>query len=60
VIFMVGARGEDWHVRYPVSELAARHGAGAAQELTSPRGAYTDYEPSRRERPSYWGKLPWA
>ena len=60
VIFMVGARGEDWQVRYSVSELAARHGAGAAQELTSPREAYTDFEPSRRERPSYWGKLPWA
>jgi uncharacterized cupin superfamily protein len=60
VIFMVGARGEDWHVRYPVSELAARHGAGAAQEATSPREAYTDFEPSRRERPSYWDRLPWA
>jgi mannose-6-phosphate isomerase-like protein (cupin superfamily) len=60
VIFMVGARGEDWQVRYPVSELAAGYGAGAAQELTSPREAYTDFEPSRRERPSYWGKLPWA
>jgi uncharacterized cupin superfamily protein len=60
VIFMVGARGEDWHVRYPVSALAARYGAGAAQELTSPREAYTDFEPSRRERPSYWDRLPWA
>jgi uncharacterized cupin superfamily protein len=60
VIFMVGARGEDWHVRYPVSELAARFGASAAQEATSPREAYTDFEPSRRERPSYWARLPWA
>jgi uncharacterized cupin superfamily protein len=60
VIFMVGARGEDWHVRYPVSELAARFGASAAQEMTSPREAYADFEPSRRERPSYWDRLPWA
>ena len=60
VIFMVGARGEDWHVRYPVSELAARFGASAAQEVSSPREAYTDFEPSRRERPSYWDRLPWA
>jgi uncharacterized cupin superfamily protein len=60
VIFMVGARGEDWHVRYPVSELAARYGASAAQEATSPREAYTDFEPSRRKRPSYWDRLPWA
>lgn len=60
VIFMVGARGEDWQVRYPVSELAARYGASAAQEATSPREAYTDFEPSRRKRPSYWDRLPWA
>jgi uncharacterized cupin superfamily protein len=60
VIFMCGARGEDWKVRYPVSELAARHGASADRELTSPREAYTDFEPSRRERPSYWDRLPWA
>jgi uncharacterized cupin superfamily protein len=60
VIFMVGARGEDWHVRYPVSALAARYGAGATHEATSPREAYTDFEPSRRERPSYWDRLPWS
>jgi uncharacterized cupin superfamily protein len=59
-ILMVGARPEDWRVRYPVSELAARYGAGAEEETSSPDDAYTDFEPSRRGRPSYWGRLPWA
>jgi len=60
VLFMVGARGGEWHVTYLVSELALRHGAGAEQELSSPRDAYVDFEPSRRARPSYWHRLPWA
>ncbi len=59
-ILMVGARPEDWRVRYPVSELASRYGAGAKEEASDPRDAYTDFEPSRRERPSYWARLPWA
>jgi uncharacterized cupin superfamily protein len=59
-ILMVGARPENWQVRYPVSELASRYGAGAKAEASNPRDAYTDFEPSRRERPSYWGRLPWA
>jgi hypothetical protein len=61
VIFMVGARGEDWHVRFPVSEPAARYGASVEREATSPHEAYAGrFEPSRRERPSFWGRLPWA
>jgi uncharacterized cupin superfamily protein len=61
VIFMVGARPEGWRVHYPVSELAARYGAGAEKELSDPREAYVGvFEPSRRERPSYWNRLPWA
>ena len=60
VIFMAGARGDEWHVTYLVSELALRHGAGAERELNSPRAAYVDFEPSRRSRPSYWDRLPWA
>jgi uncharacterized cupin superfamily protein len=61
-ILMVGARGEDWHVRYPVSELAGRYGASAEEETDDPRQAYTGsgFEPSRRARPSYWDRLPWA
>ena len=60
VIFMVGARGDDWNVVYPVSEVAARHGASAPEELTSPDEAYAAFEPSRRARPSFWARLPWA
>jgi uncharacterized cupin superfamily protein len=59
-ILMTGARGEDWNVHYPVSELAARHGAGADEETSDPQQAYARFEPSRRARPSYWARLPWA
>ncbi|MDQ3381882.1 MAG: cupin domain-containing protein [Actinomycetota bacterium] len=60
VILMAGARSEDWHVLYPVSELAARYGASAKDETSDPQQAYAGFEPSRRERPSYWDRLPWA
>ena len=62
VIFMVGARSKDWNVVYPVSELAAQYGASAAEETTDPGEAYTaaGFAHSRRERPSYWARLPWA
>jgi uncharacterized cupin superfamily protein len=60
VILMAGARGDGWSVRYPVSELAARHGASAATETSDPDQAYAGFEPSRRGRPGYWDRLPWA
>jgi uncharacterized cupin superfamily protein len=62
VILMAGARAEPWTVLYPVSELAARYGASATEETSDPQQAYTQarFEPSRRERPSYWDRLPWA
>jgi uncharacterized cupin superfamily protein len=60
VLFMVGSRTGEWTVRYPVSEVAARHGASAARETSNPDEAYADFEPSRRERPSYWDRMPWA
>jgi uncharacterized cupin superfamily protein len=61
VIFMAGSREGEWSVRYPVSELAARYGASAERETADPREAYVGtFEPSRRERPSYWNRLPWA
>ena len=60
VILMVGARSGDWRVRYPVSELAARYGASAEQETSSPDEVYVGFELSRRQRPSYWDRLPWA
>jgi len=61
-ILMVGSRSGDWQVLYPVSELAARYSASAEEETSDPRQAYTQaqFEPSRRERPSYWNRLPWA
>jgi uncharacterized cupin superfamily protein len=62
VIFMIGARGEDWTVRFPRSELAQRFGAGVHEETADPAEAYTTagFAHSRRERPSYWDALPWA
>ena len=61
VIVMAGARSEDEQLLYPVSELAARYGASVEEETSDPSQAYTGrFEPSRRERPSYWDSLPWA
>jgi uncharacterized cupin superfamily protein len=60
VILMAGTRSKDWRVLYPVSELAASYGASADEETSDPRQAYGRFEPSRRARPSYWDRLPWA
>jgi uncharacterized cupin superfamily protein len=60
VVLMAGGRSDNWQVRYPVSELAARYGASAKEETSDPSQAYVGFEPSRRERPSYWDLLPWA
>jgi uncharacterized cupin superfamily protein len=61
VLLMAGARSADESIRYPVSELAARHGASVHEETTDADAAYVGrFEPSRRERPAYWGDLPWA
>ena len=60
VILMAGSRSNDWRVTYPVSELAARYGASAKEETSDPGQAYVGFEPSRRERPSYWDRLPWS
>ena len=57
---MTGARGGDWAVTYPVSDLAERHGAGATTETNDPDEAYAGFERSRRERQSSWSQLPWA
>jgi uncharacterized cupin superfamily protein len=59
VILMVGSRsGPEGH--YPVSELAARHGASVAEETSDWRQAYATVERFRRERPPSWARLPWA
>jgi uncharacterized cupin superfamily protein len=61
VILMAGSRTEPWEVRYVVSDVASRHDAGVQEETSDPRQAYVGrFEPSRRERPSYWDRLPWS
>jgi uncharacterized cupin superfamily protein len=42
-ILMVGARGDDQGVHYPVSEAAARHGASAERETSDPAEAYAPW-----------------
>jgi uncharacterized cupin superfamily protein len=59
-ILMVGARSEDLQGRYPVSEVAARYGASAAEETSDLMQAYAGFEWFRRKRPAYWDQLPWA
>jgi uncharacterized cupin superfamily protein len=59
-ILMAGARTEETQVLYPVSELAARYGASVEQETSDLKQAYVGFEWFRRERPSYWDRLPWA
>jgi uncharacterized cupin superfamily protein len=60
VVLMVGARTPDEVLRYPVSELAARHGASAEEETSDPAEAYARFERPSRARPGYWDRLPWA
>ena len=40
LILMVGARGDEVPIRYPVSELANRHGASVERETSDPEAAY--------------------
>jgi uncharacterized cupin superfamily protein len=42
-ILMIGARSEDEQLHYPVSEVAAKHGASAAKETPNPDEAYADW-----------------
>jgi uncharacterized cupin superfamily protein len=60
VILMAGARLGDPQVHYPVSELAARHGASVDAETSDWRQAYATAEPAQRRRPPYLHRLPWA
>src|SRR5690349_11005958 len=59
VIVMAGSRSSP-DARYPVSELAARHGASVAEDTSDWRRAYATLERFRRERPRTWDRLPWA
>lgn len=60
ILLAVGARHEPEHLRYPASELAARYGASADAETTSPEEAYARFDPPQPGRPDYWNELPWA
>ncbi|MGL6277947.1 MAG: cupin domain-containing protein [Gaiella sp.] len=53
-ILMSGARPSDNDIHYPVSELAARHGASVATPTDQPREAYADWPgPSVPRRPAW-------
>jgi uncharacterized cupin superfamily protein len=56
VLLGVGARRKGRGIRYPVSEIAMKHGSGVEQETTEPRKAYERFaedKPTRaRELPS--------
>jgi uncharacterized cupin superfamily protein len=41
-ILMVGARGEDNEIHYPVTDLAVKHGAAAPEATDNPREAYRE------------------
>jgi uncharacterized cupin superfamily protein len=43
VVLMIGSRGEQESLVYPVSELAARYGASVAAETSDPDEAYADW-----------------
>jgi uncharacterized cupin superfamily protein len=58
-IFMTGARASDKRIDYPRSELAARHGAGADRETSSPSEAYAAHPHWRLGRPDH-GEPPWG
>lgn len=53
-ILMLGARSDDSRIHYPVSEVAARHGASVDTATDQPREAYADW-------PGPWEpfRLPW-
>ncbi len=53
-ILMVGDRVPDEVISYPVSEVAARHGASVAKETSSPEEAYADWPGDYRPE-----RIPW-
>jgi uncharacterized cupin superfamily protein len=57
VAVMLGGRFDLDQVRYPVSELALRHGAGVERETDSPEEAYAAV-PDRSPSPYHEGDLP--
>ena len=59
VLLMAGSRSGPG-VQYPVSEVAARHGASVAEETSDWRQAYATAEQFRRQRPPSWARLAWT
>jgi uncharacterized cupin superfamily protein len=60
-ILMAGVRSEHIELHYPQSEFAAGYDASALEEASDGDDVYPGrFEPSRRERPTYWNELPWA
>jgi uncharacterized cupin superfamily protein len=57
-LLAVGARHDPELLHYPVSELAARHGASVAKETTDPDEAYADQGEWDLGRPP--GQFPWS
>jgi uncharacterized cupin superfamily protein len=57
-VLMIGTRGRDRGVRYPVSDLAQRHGASVSSETTEPSEAYARFPSWTREPLGNVG-LPW-
>jgi uncharacterized cupin superfamily protein len=53
-ILMVGVRGEGKKLHYPVSEVAARHGASAPEETDTPSVAYQDWSREYTPVPGTW------
>ena len=60
VVLMAGARSKDEQLFYPKSDLAAKYGASADEDTPDPKQAYAPFNRSKRGRPDYWDKLPWA
>jgi uncharacterized cupin superfamily protein len=58
VLLMTGARSDEATILYPLSEAAARHGAAAAAETSSPHEAYAPHPHWQPGRPATHG-LPW-
>jgi uncharacterized cupin superfamily protein len=59
-VLAVGARHDPEIFRYPVSELAAGHGASVAVETTEPDEAYAGKGEWDVGRPDGWDRMPWS
>ncbi len=59
VVLMVGSRANDDGIRYPVADIASRHGASVEEETALPREAYARFPKWERSRIPDAG-LPWS